>query len=58
MENVPDQGTCYFSDLSVFEDSKRELTSAFKNSDFRGVTVNKMSEDVIVFLDLLKALRI
>lgn len=55
MENVPDQGTCYFSDLSVFEDFKRELTSAFKNSDFRDVTVNKVSEDVIVFFEFAES---
>ncbi|WP_041455956.1 hypothetical protein [Pantoea ananatis] len=48
MKNVPDQGTCYFSDLSIFDDFKKELISAFKNSDFRDVTVNKVSEEVIV----------
>jgi len=51
MKNVPDQGVCHFSDLSVFEEFKRELKSVFRNSDLRDVTVNRVFDEVIVVFE-------
>lgn len=51
MKNVPEQGTCYFSDLSIFDDFKRDLKSAFRNSDLHDVTVNQVFDDVIVVFE-------
>lgn len=54
MKNVPEQGTCYFSDLSIFDDFKRDLRRAFQNSDLQDVTVNRVFDEVIVVFEWIE----
>lgn len=51
MNNVPDEGRCNFSDISSYEAFKRDLKTAFKNSDLHDVTVNGVYDDVIVVFE-------
>jgi hypothetical protein len=51
MKNLPDQGKCHFSDMSNFDEFKRELKNAFRNSDLHDVTVNQVFDDVLVVFE-------
>ena len=51
MNDVPYEGRCKFGDISNYEAFKRDLKTAFKNSDLHDVTVNGVYDDVIVVFE-------
>lgn len=51
MNNVSYHGSCSFNDNSSFDDFKRDLKTAFRNSDLHDVTVNGSYDEVIVVFE-------